>query len=83
MSWTTNCARTASKLPLGERVERSLPAFDACGIDQPGGELGAVASDVTIVGLSDGHPGLIARMVDPMAPNLAALRRVSSDIECA
>jgi hypothetical protein len=29
------------------------------------------------------HSGLVARMVEPMAPNLAALRRVSSNVECA
>jgi hypothetical protein len=27
--------------------------------------------------------GLVARMVEPMAPNFAALRRVSSNFECA
>jgi len=30
-----------------------------------------------------GYAGLVARMVEPMAPNLAALRRVSSNVERA
>jgi hypothetical protein len=29
------------------------------------------------------HPGLVARRVDPIAPNFAALRRVSSNAERA
>ena len=33
--------------------------------------------------LAQARPGLVARMVEPIAPNLAALRRVSSNFERA
>jgi hypothetical protein len=43
----------------------------------------AADDDAAVVLLAHRLPGFVARMVDPMAPYLAALRRVSSNVERA
>jgi hypothetical protein len=51
--------------------------------DCPGVSRRAADDDAAVVLLGHRLPGFVARMVDPMAPYLAALRRVSSNVERA
>jgi hypothetical protein len=51
---------------------------------QRGNSRGLHAIGITLLhSLPSDHPGLRARIVEPIAPNLAALRRVSSNAELA
>jgi len=79
-------------LPRATDVDEPVPAAYVVALtksspgqrpDCPGVSGRAADDDAAVVLLGHRFPGFVARMVDPMAPYLAALRRVSSNVERA